>query len=453
MSVKYISPYVEAQTNNFNFIDDLSDGWSSIVNKKSIYLPKEHNEDDKSYKARHTKALYEDSFNTTINGLTGLIFKKEIIYNDDIPTQLKPMIENADMQGNHFDILIEKLFDGAIRKGISFALIDIPNVENIQNKADEIKNNIRPFITLIDPKNVTSWKTKNINGQIILSQVKIREYIQIEDDKNPYALKTVEQYRVLEVGTYRIIRNTQENEKIIEDGYTYLNYIPLVALNLNAKGFFESFPPFFDLGKLNIAHYQIQSDLNYSNHIANVPILKMLGFDAEEVKNITISVNKAIISTNESAKLEWLSWDGAGAENSERMLNRIEKKMLDYGLSVISSDTATTATEINISTNQSQSKLNKWIRLLIDSIQIILKHSAGFYGLNEGGSISIDADILSQPLDASQVATLNNMVLSGTMSLDTMYKMIGSENFKLPNNFDIEAEHELIGSDGLLKDT
>ena len=43
----------------------------------------------------------------------------------------------------------------------------------------------------------------------------------------------------------------------------------------SAKGFFKSFPPFYDLGQLNIRHYQISTDIGYNNHIATTPTLKM----------------------------------------------------------------------------------------------------------------------------------------------------------------------------------
>ena len=42
------------------------------------------------------------------------------------------------------------------------------------------------------------------------------------------------------------------------------------------------------------------------------------------------------------------------------------------------------------------------------------------------------------------------MVVSGNMSIDTMFKIIASGSFRLGDDFDIEVEKETISKDGLL---
>jgi hypothetical protein len=204
------------------------------------------------------------------------------------------------------------------------------------------------------------------------------------------------------------------------------------------------------LAELNIAHYQIFSDSRHSAHIASVPMLKMFGFDAEELKSIVISANRAVTSTNTDATVEWLDYKGDGVAVNETLLAKIETKMREMGLSVISQDKTLTATEVNISSAQSQSKLNGYVRALIDSVELIFQMAARMYGVEDGGSIYIDADILTQPLQPADVLALNTMVVSGNMSIDTMFKIIASGSFRLGDDFDIEVEKETISKDGLL---
>lgn len=448
--------YINATTTKLqiyrNFIDDLTLGSIGIKAKNDTYLPREQSEKEQSYKARLSRATYFDSFNPTINGLVGLIFKNPIIYSDDIPSQLNATIENADMQGNHLDIIIENFFKKALQKGLSFCLVDMPKGEPT-SKADEINMGIRPYLTLIEPSNITSWKTEIINGQLVLSQVKIRESVEIDDPNNKFATKLVTRYRILERGSYQVWEENDGADSLIEEGNTKLNFIPLVALNLNEQGFFDAIPPFYDLGDMNIAHYQIFADSRHASHTASVPFYFGSGIASEDVKDLVISPNTFFATHNEGASIDIVDYKGEGVAVNATLLDRIENRMREIGLSVITQDGNVTATEVSISSTQSQSKLNSYVRALEDSVELILLFAAKMYGQNSGGSISIDADILSQPLTAQDVIALNNMVTSGNMSLDTMYKMIASGSFRLEGDFDIDAEKELISSQGLLNDT
>jgi len=444
--IDYIAPQVAKTLPYWSQIDDAINGSVAVKRESTKYLPKENQETQSSYDARLKKGTYLDYYNPTIDGISGLIFKNGIKYNDNIPSQLSAFIKNANMQGDHFDIIIKELFEDALNKGISFAMIDMPMIEEIKNKKQETQLGIKPYVVQISPENVTAWKTKTVNGQIVLDMVKIREFAEVEDVKNIYATKTVTRYRVLRVGYWEL----WEEEELIATGATKLDVIPFIGLNLNKKGFFAAFPTFYELFELNVHHYQVFSDIRHNNHISCIPMLKFIGFDSEEVKKIPISANTAIATTNTEASVEWLDYDGNGAATSERTLERLETKMREIGLSVISQDKAVTATEINISSAQSQSKLNGYVRSLVDSVELILLMASKFYGLNDGGSIDIDADILTQPLTSQDVAVLSTMATSGTISIEQMWSMIQSGTFRVDSDFSIELEKERIANDGLL---
>lgn len=448
--LKYINPTTTNSLPYWKTIDDIMQGSDGIRKGGELYLPKENSETKESYNARLKKGTFLDFYNPTLDGISGLIFKKPIVYSDDIPTQSQSFIENADMMGNHFDIIIENLFKGALNKGISFAMLDLPKGEAPKSQAEQTQRGIKPYIVNVAPENVTSWKTETINGQIVLTQVKIREWVEVDNPDNPYATETVEQWRILEIGTFEVYQETDGKEILIEDGFTNLDFIPLYSLNLNKKGFFASFPTFYDLSQLNIAHYQIFSDSRHSAHISSVPMMKFIGFEANEVKKIPISANTAITTNNVEADVSWLDYEGKGVAVNKTLTDTLEMKMREIGLSVISLDKTVTATEVSISATQSQSKLNTYVRSLIDTAELILLGVAKMYGLDEGGSVDIDADILSMPLSFNEVNTLNAMVTSGNMSIEQMYKVISSGSFRISEDFDIEVMKEEIGSDGLL---
>ena len=446
MSITYINDTVTNSLPYWKQIDDIIQGSDGIKKGGTKYLPIEASENETSYKNRLSKGTFLDSYNPTIDGIAGLIFKNPIQYGDDIPEQSQPFIENADMQGNHFDLLLEDLFKTALNKGIGFAMLDMPKGE-ATNKKEEQQLGLKPYAVIIQPENVQAWKSKTVNGQIVLTMAKIFETEEVDDPNNPYATKTEDRYRVLEIGTWKVY---DKEGTLLDSGETNLDFIPLYGLNLNKKGFFASFPTFYDLFDMNIDHYQIFSDSRHAAHTASVPFYFGSGMSKDDVDGLVISPNTFFTANNEEAKISIVDYDGAGVAVNATLLERIEMKMREIGLSVVSIDKTVTATEVNISSTQSQSKLNGYVRALEDTAELILLGVAKFYGKDEGGSISVDADILSQPLDPQELVALNNMVTAGNLSTETMWKIIGSGTFRMPSDFDSEIEKELINKDGLL---
>lgn len=461
MAIDYVSPEVSQMLPLWQTIDDVKDGYIGITSQTTKYLPQEANEEDSSYKIRLRKATWIDAYNDTIEGVSGLVFKKPIVY-QDIPTVMQPIIENADLQGNHLDIIIQRYFEGALNKGIAYIYIDMPNVQQATNNAEEIANNIRPYYTLIEPENITSWQTQTINGQIVLTQVKIREIVNEPDPSNPYATIQVTQYRVLElidgrlsgrvVRTQNPTSNTNEPvEQTTLEFTSPLDFIPLVPLNLNVEGFLITKPPFYDLAQLNIGHYQIFTDSRHSAHIASVPMLKFLGFQNEEITGAKISANTAIVSQNSESDVSWLDYDGKGVEVNRQLLDKLEMKMAEMGLNIITGEVQKTATEAELQNSKSQAKVNKYVRALTDSIELLLQYTSRMYNnVPDTSRVIIESDILAKPLTPQEVTALLNLYTANGLSLETLWKIIISGRFTLPSDFDEEAERELLNDSGLL---
>ena len=448
MAIDYIKPSLANRLPLYKQIDDAIGGWLSVVGAKALYLPKQPSENDTKYAARHALATYVDFYNPTIDGIKGALLKEGVKLEDDVPDQLIEWLENADQTGNHFDVLINDFVDIALNKAVSFALIDMPKGE-VANRNDEIQQGIRPYIKIINPEDITSFKTTIVNGQITLSQVKIREYH--EEDTDEYATETVIKYRVLTVGAWELF---DDKGNSLDNGTNTLNFIPLVCLNLENKSFFEGNPLYYDLFRLNIRHYQTLSDASYAAHIASVPFYFGSGIDKDEVKNLAISPNTFFATHNPDADIKIIDYDGKGVAVCQTINTELEKQMHAIGFSVVMESKEMTATETRLAYGQKQSKLNTYAILLRDAIENIFKMMAIMGGLgNDGGSVKIDSDILRSPLDAQQFTTLVNAVNSGFISYETGWNMILSGKLELPADFAPDAELEKINSDGLLNDT
>lgn len=454
MSITYIKPSLSARLPYYKLINDITLGWTGIVDNKTTYLPASPSEvsNTKKYDARWQLATFEDFYNPTVEGITGLIFKKPIKLNDDVPQALQDDLTNANAMGDDFGVVAGQLFNGALRKGIKFALVDMPKGQ-VNSRADEIAQGIKPYITLIDVENVTSWQTALINGQIVLTQVKIREFIDVPIEGNPYGTESEEQWRVLELVENRVTWTVYNKEDSIVDSGTLgeIDFIPLYALNLDDIGYFEANPPLYEVAKLNIRHYQMFSDSSYASHIACVPFYVATGVQQDETKDLTISPNTFLSLGNPDAKIEIVSYSGDGIKTNDILMQKIEKRINEIGFSVVMEDKEMTATESGISTQQKQSKLNRYVDRLKDTLQNILNAMAimGGYG-TEGGTVTISADILSSPLTAQEFTSINNAMSNGNLSQESGWKMVQSGEINLPDDFDEEEEKRLIEEEGLL---
>ena len=93
---------------------------------------------------------------------------------------LESFLKDADLDGNSFNAVIKQAQNYASIYGHSFLILDKPKVTT-NTQAEEIEQDIRPYISIITPENVLDWNFKReINGKYTLDYLKIRE----EVDKN-----------------------------------------------------------------------------------------------------------------------------------------------------------------------------------------------------------------------------------------------------------------------------
>lgn len=445
-------PVVTEMQGRWKKIDDVSGGREAIVKASKTYLPQEPDETTKSYNLRLNRAVWTDAYNQTVDGLVGIAFSTPPSLGDDVPQPIKDACENADLTGNHFNVLMKEFFDGAVRKGINYALVEMPKKsEDVNSLADENKAGVRPYVVTVKPDNIINWRYDIVNGQIKLIQVTIREVV--EEADGAYGVKSVEQYRVLRPGEWEVFRSDGKKLESHDNGTTSLDYIPLVALNLDKKsGFMQAKPPLMQLADLNIAHYQVYTDTRHSAHIASVPMLKLFGFDKEDVKKVVISANRAITSENADATAEWLSYDGSGVNLNREIMSDLERQMSIFGLSVLAEKTTdVTKYEKMIDTAQAQSKMYSYVMALKDSAENILQIMADYSKQGEGGTYELDDDLLSEPMSADEMKAWSDNVAKGQVSLETMWTMLKNGK-RLPDDFDADTERARLAQENIFTD-
>ena len=90
---------------------------------------------------------------------------------------LESFLKDADLDGNSFNNVIKQAQNYASIYGHCFMILDKPKITT-NTRADEIEQDIRPYLSIVTPENVLDWNFKReINGKYTLDYLKIREEI------------------------------------------------------------------------------------------------------------------------------------------------------------------------------------------------------------------------------------------------------------------------------------
>lgn len=441
----FLSPSVQQRQSQYQFMDDLIGGRESVVAKGETYLPKSPMENDTMFKNRLKHSRYSDLFNTTVSGISGLIFSKPITY-QGVPKELEYFINNADSTGTHFDLVLSRAYKKGLQKGLAFAVLD---------KTNEFK--AEPYAVIYDASQLVNYQTEQVEGKTVLKQITFVETITVPVEGSRFQTKEVKQYRFLFRGGYTLYKEV-ENEQTkeityeqIDEGKNVLNYIPCFILNLDENNhFMDAKPPLLEMGYKIKDLYVNQSAINYSLYQANVAIRTASGVREEELKGMEITDHTIIRADHEEAKFGFWTFDPKGIESYQSETERIREEIAKEGLNIVSNSSQVTATKEVLDNLKTQSKLNTMVTKLEDFANWILWCSLDLKSRNtptEGsqGKVSISVS-LDKPLDAQEINAYSSMVAKGQMSLDTMWKQL-EEKGALPSSFDADVEKEMIEAD------
>lgn len=394
------------------------------------YLPMEAAESEPAYKARLNRSTLFNGYRKTVQDMTGKVFQKDIVIEDDVPAALKTYAENIDLTGRHLNVFAKDAFFDALQPGIGFILTEMPapiapgsgtgrNGEVTQ--ADTLKR--RPYLIYVKAEDLIGWQTAAIDGVITLTQARIRECVSVAD--GAFATKDVPQIRVLTPGAWEIWREATDGADKgkwfkVDGGTTTLSYIPLAPVYLNRSAFFQGEPPLEDLADLNVAHWQMQSDLRNINHVATVPILFMAGWGENDT--IEIGSARACRSSDPAATIQYVEHTGAAIGTSQGLLKDLEFQMQTCGLQLLvpqpGGKTATGEVHDDV-------KENSRLAMMAVALQDAIEWSFGFMadymalGKDKGGSVVVNRDFGILSGAAADVPNIITAFSSGLYDRET----------------------------------
>ena len=426
------SPQAAAQVPALTMARDLWRGTDALRLNSQNYLPKSPGEDVNNYRNRLMRSVFFNAFRRTVDGLTGLVFRKDPKLGEDVPAVIRGdkdtggHWENLDLAGTHGDVFCRYLFEDALIAGHAAVLVEFPATGGAQTARAELTGELRPYWVPIKKDDIMSWRTTSVEGRLALTQVVLRE--RTIEPVGEFGMNAVERYRVLSLGEaglpeWRLLEEKEGVVVQIAAGvYGNQSEIPLAEIVTSGRdSMFVSDPPLKDLGYLNVAHYQIWSDQMWSAHKTCVPFLFGSGIVEATDPNtglkrpFTVGANTAVLVPEPGATMDYVSHDGASLGAVKAILDDLKSEMGTLGLEMLAPQkrAAETAQAKQMDKATSDSSLAVSARGLQDGLERALGFHARYLRLPDGGSIEINRDFEGILMESNVMSAFAQLVGQG----------------------------------------
>jgi len=179
---------------------------------------------------------------------------------------LEFFIKDADLEGNNLNSVIKQAQNYASIYGQCFMILDKSNIKT-STRAEELDQDIRPYVSIVTPENVLDWNYKRQpNGKYELDYLKIRE--EVDRDGGTY----IRIWYPDRIDT--VYMPSREEPKLIDTADNQIGKIPAVVLynsKSHKRGIGQS--DLTDIADLQKSIYNEYSEMEQLIRLTNHPSL------------------------------------------------------------------------------------------------------------------------------------------------------------------------------------
>ena len=185
--------------------------------------------------------------------------------------QLESFINDADLDGRSFNNIIREMQVNASVYGTCWAILDKPKVVT-NTRAEELQQDIRPYLSIYTPENVLNWKYERLNnGRFYLTSLTLLEDL-INDDA------IVKVWTLEDICTYRINEFKKEyavtKPILLDEVPNALGEIPAVCLyNQKSQRRGIGISDLNDVAEMQQSIYNDYSEIEQVIRLSNHPSL------------------------------------------------------------------------------------------------------------------------------------------------------------------------------------
>jgi len=414
-------------------------GGDAVKEAGITYLPMLKGQDKTEYAAYKTRALFYNATWRTIDGLSGMLFRKDPIV--VVPESILPMLDDVTMSGKPLTVFARQLSHELLTTGRLGLLVDRPTTPTAGMTAAEASRlNLRPFIQLYKAETIYNWKCAWINNKYVLVEVRLSETFTFDPDpKAPFDNpKTEPRYRVLDLfeGKYRVrVYRVEDDRDEQVDGDIFpemngkrLDYIPFVFMGTEDLDPDVDDPSLIDLVDANLAHYRLDADYKHGLHFTGLPTATVSGYTPQEKgEKLWVGSPTAWIFPNADAKASFLEFTGQGLGAIVVAMQSTEQMMAILGARMLSPDKkmAEAAETAQIHRAGELSVLAKMAGTLSMGLEKALRIFTDWSGVeSKDVSIEINREFMAVTMSPQELTALIMAVQSGELSKESLYRKL-----------------------------
>lgn len=437
---------------NWLKVTSLLGGTKKMREAGEIFLPKWSREEPNDYAYRRKTTTLFNCFGHTVDGLGGKPFVRPLGWSGDMSPEVSAWFPNIDLTGRSFHVFAQEVFKFALAYGMSHFLIDFPVTTGVRTLAEEKALGARPYLIHVKANQILGWRSTVQNGGEVLTQLRILENVEVED--GPFATKTAEQVRVLEPGKWTTYRkkpkaalsgsSDEQIWDVFDSGTTSLDYIPFVTFYARRTGFMTADSPLIDIADINIAHWQVGSDMYSVLHTASVPILTVTGVEKNDEGSAPLEVGaKSALLLPAGAEAKFTEHSGKAIGAAQAQLGAMEEQMRLLGAELlVKKPGQATATQATLDTSQQRSELQAITGAFEDVLDQVVSVMAQWAKIeNFTGNMQVYDDFLLAADDAVQEGLMFSITTSGLLSPQSFYEAMQRRNvYDTDRSWDEEQE-------------
>ena len=450
-------------------------GQRRVKNKTTIYLKplasqvdKDGNlttEGKKDYDQYLQLALFFNAVGRTVDGLTGLIFRKDPVI--ELPEKIKYLKNNVSASNLTMISQMQSTVRDAFITPRSGLLVDFPDVVGEVSRADAEELNLRPKILAFPYESITNWYFDTVNGEYQIVLLVLKEAATERIDKFTTERKT--KYRVLELigrdekddkGTVTKSEQLFYHHSLYDEGGDLISGPTIVMMNDKPATKIPFFlietldgvkAPIDDLVDVNLNHYNMFASYANKEHTSGFPIFWESGVEDEsDDKNIAIGPGAKWTTRNAEAQFGVLETNGDGGSLRSYLEDR-KTEMAALG-----------AEMLNPLTGQSQSGESKRLDKVAQNAttadvantvsrayQQANEVAAAWMGANpEEVEVKLNTDYIPDDMNSQLLTALMVALQNGNISYDTFYENLQRGEIANPKR-SAEDEKKLIANSEL----
>lgn len=197
---------------------------------------------------------------------------------------LEPFLKDTDLEGQNFNAFMKNAQTYAAVYGNIWIFIDKPE-SNAQTRAEELGQNIRPYLNMITPDNVYDWHySRAKSGKYYLDYIKVRE--EVTKDGTYFRIWTPEEIN------YVFMDSESGDPKVVDTKPNALGMIPAVCLyNKRSPKKGIGISDLTDVALLQRSIYNELSEMEQLIRLSNHPsLVKTQGVEASAGAGSVISM-------------------------------------------------------------------------------------------------------------------------------------------------------------------